>query len=54
MPAFEEVREVEHIRGRDLLVRVSSLRPISGATFAFVSGKRNGEEESVDDQERLA
>lgn len=54
MPAFEEVREVKHIRGRDLLVRVSSLRPISGATFALVSGKRGGEEETLDDQERLA
>jgi MFS family permease len=54
MPAFEEVREVEHIHGRDLLVRVSSLRPISGATFAFLAGKRSSEEETLDDQERLA
>ena len=54
MPAFEEVREVEHIRGRDLLVRVSSLRPLSGATFALVAGKRGSDEETLDDQDRLA
>lgn len=38
-PAFREVRAVQRIRSHEILIRVSSLRPMSGATFAFVSGR---------------
>jgi hypothetical protein len=37
LPLFKEVRPVEHIRGHELLVRITSLRPLWGATFAIVS-----------------
>ncbi len=37
LPLFKEVRSVEHIRGHELLVRITSLRPLWGATFSVVS-----------------
>ncbi len=36
-PAFKEVRQVESIRGHQLLIRVTSLRPLWGGTFSFIS-----------------
>ena len=49
LPTFKEVRQVESIRGHQLLIRISSVRPIWDATFAFVSnsyevvsGRRRG------------
>jgi hypothetical protein len=39
-PAFREVRAVQRIRGHELLVRVTALRPLWGATYAFVSQRR--------------
>lgn len=40
---FREVREVEAIRHRDLIFRISHLRPIWGARFSLISGHwRNG------------
>ncbi len=39
-PAFREVRSVQRIRGHELLVRVTTLRPLWGATYAFVNQRR--------------
>ncbi len=36
-PAFKEVRQVESIRSHQLLIRVTSLRPLWGGTFSFIS-----------------
>jgi MFS family permease len=36
-PAFKEVRQVESIRGHQLLIRVTSLRPLWGGTFSYIS-----------------
>ncbi len=44
-PAFKEVRTVQRIRGHELLVRVTTLRPLWGATYTFLSqrrGRRSG------------
>jgi hypothetical protein len=35
---FREVRPVEPIRHRDLIFRVSHIRPIAGATFSLFTG----------------
>jgi hypothetical protein len=35
---FKEVRQVEPIRHRDLIFRVSHIRPIAGATFSLFTG----------------
>lgn len=35
---FKEVRTVEPIRHRDLIFRVSHIRPIAGATFSLMTG----------------
>ena len=35
---FKEVRPVEPIRHRDLIFRVSHIRPIAGATFSLITG----------------
>jgi MFS family permease len=35
---FKEVRLVEPIRHRDLIFRVSHIRPIAGATFSLITG----------------
>jgi hypothetical protein len=34
---FHEVREVEHIRSRELVFRISHIKPIAGATFNLVT-----------------
>lgn len=39
---FREVREVESIRHRDLIYRVSHLKPIAGATFSLLTGPMRG------------
>ena len=36
-PSFKEVRQVESIRGHQLLIRVTSLRPLWGGTFSYIS-----------------
>jgi MFS family permease len=36
-PAFKEVRQVESIRSHQLLIRVTSLRPLWGGTFSFIA-----------------
>jgi MFS family permease len=38
LPKFKEVRSVEPIRNRDLLFRVSHIKPIAGATFSLFTG----------------
>lgn len=48
LPRFKEVRQVQPIRGHEVLVRVSSLRPISGAAFSFISFRKRRKKESVD------
>jgi hypothetical protein len=35
---FKEVRPVEQIRHRDLIFRISHIRPIAGATFSLMTG----------------
>ncbi len=40
-PAFREVRAVQRIRGHELLVRVTTLRPLWGATYAFINQRRS-------------
>jgi MFS family permease len=47
-PAFKEVRQVESIRSHQLLIRVTSLRPLWGGTFSFISqrySERRGRKE---------
>jgi hypothetical protein len=34
---FHEVREVEHIRSRELMFRISHIKPIAGATFNLMT-----------------
>lgn len=36
-PAFKEVRQVESIRSHQLLIRVTSLRPLWGGTFSYIA-----------------
>ena len=47
LPKFKEVRPVEPIRHRELIFRVSHIRPIAGATFSLFTGlfreRREGE-----------
>jgi MFS family permease len=38
LPRFNEVRPVEPIRHREILFRVSQIRPIAGATFSIFTG----------------
>ena len=38
---FKEVRSVEHVRHRDLIFRITSLRPLSGVGFGIISGMIN-------------
>jgi len=40
-PAFREVRSVQRIKGHELLVRVTTLRPLWGATYAYLSQRRS-------------
>ncbi len=39
-PTFKEVRPVQKVRGYQILVRVVSLRPLWGATFGVVYGRK--------------
>lgn len=48
---FREVRPVEAIRHRDLVYRVSHIRPIAGATFSLLTGLA-GESKVVDEGEK--
>lgn len=41
-PAFKEVRQVESIRSHQLLIRVTSLRPLWGGTFSYISNRYGG------------
>jgi MFS family permease len=43
-PRFKEVRTVQKIRSYELLIRVTSLRPLWGATFSFISERRKRRE----------
>ncbi len=54
LPSFKEVRPVLPIRGHELLIRVSSLRPLSGASFALISDDETGESKRVDGKKPLA
>ncbi len=49
LPRFKEVRTVEPIRHRDLIFRISQIRPIAGATFSVFTGlfrDKRGESDS--------
>lgn len=37
LPRFREVKEVVHIHTRELMFRITNVRPISGATFSFIA-----------------
>jgi MFS family permease len=54
LPSFKEVRQVLPIRGHELLIRVSSLRPLSGASFALLSDDDPDESKSVDGKKPLS
>lgn len=41
-PSFKEVRQVESIRGHQLLIRVTSLRPLWGGTFSYIAQRYQG------------
>lgn len=41
-PMFKEVRQVESIRSHQLLIRVTSLRPLWGGTFSYISNRYAG------------
>ena len=43
-PGFKEVRSVQKIRSYELLIRVTSLRPLWGATFGFIASRRKPRE----------
>ena len=43
---FREVRNVEPIRTRELIFRISNIRPISGATFSFITTELRRRKES--------
>jgi MFS family permease len=60
---FHEVREVERIRSRDLIFRVSHIKPIAGATFHLLTyffrdqreqkgGKTEGRRQQAEDREK--
>lgn len=51
LPRFKEVRTVEPIRHRDLIFRISQIRPIAGATFSLFTGLFRGKREGPDSQE---
>lgn len=38
-PRFREVRQVESIRSHELLIRVTSIRPLWGGTFSFIANR---------------
>jgi MFS family permease len=40
---FHELRPVEPIRHRDLIFRISHLKPIAGATFSVLTGRSDGD-----------
>lgn len=42
-PAFKEVRQVESIRSHQLLIRVTSLRPLWGGTFSYIANRYGGQ-----------
>lgn len=37
LPMFKEVRAVAHIPGHELLIRITAVRPLFGATFSFIA-----------------
>lgn len=39
-PTFKEVRSVQKIRSHQILIRVTSLRPLWGATFGLISSRK--------------
>ncbi len=45
LPLFQEVREVEPISHRELIFRITALRPIAGATFALFTGRTDPEDD---------
>ena len=54
LPKFKEVRQVQPIRGHEVLVRVSSLRPLSGAAFSLFTFRGRRKKEGVDDTGELS
>ena len=51
LPRFKEVRTVEPIRHRDLIFRISQIRPIAGATFSLFTGLFRDKREESDSKE---
>ncbi len=50
LPAIREMREVEPLTLRELIFRVSSIRPISGLKFDLFTGNQRGKKGTKDDQ----
>lgn len=50
LPAIREMREVEPLTLRELIFRVSSIRPISGLKFDLFTGNQRGKKGAKDDQ----
>jgi MFS family permease len=48
LPRFKEVRPVEPIRHRELIFRISQIRPIAGATFSLFTGHFRGKKSRSD------
>lgn len=46
IPRFQEVREVRHVAGRELLFRIVNVRALSGATFSPITGVSNENNET--------
>jgi len=47
LPLFREVRDVDAIRHRDIIFRVTQIRPLSGASFAFFNRGHGKKEEAA-------
>lgn len=50
LPAIREMREVEPLTLRELIFRVSSIRPISGLKFDLFTGNQRGKKRTKGDQ----
>ncbi|MEE4352869.1 MAG: MFS transporter [Desulfatiglans sp.] len=44
---FKEVRQVEPIRGHEIILRISHLKPIAGATFSLFTGRSRDHKNDV-------
>lgn len=50
-PSFREVRQVESIRSHELLIRVTSIRPLWGGTFSFIANRYGSKSQKTTSKE---